>query len=125
MCVTSGTDPTPPAPALTGAPGPERGLPLLSPGVLLCVHMRAYMPLTEEMIHSRVQRLGSEQPAWVKATKEGKQGGMRWGPEAGCVLQSQLPHLEALMGITGFPGATGIQSPKGRDCFTMTIRCTQ
>lgn len=86
VCVTSGAVPTPPAPAYARAPGPERGLPLLSTSIRLCVHMRSHMPLTEEMIHSQVQRLGSEQPAWVKRTEERKQGGMRWGPEAGCVL---------------------------------------
>lgn len=81
---------------------------------VLCVHMGSYTPLTEEMIHSQVQRLGSEQPAWVKGTKERKQGGMRWGPEAGCVLQNHLPHLEVLVRITRFQGTTGVQPPKGR-----------
>lgn len=114
LCVTSGAVATPPAPAYGRAPEREGGLPLLSPCTLLCVHMRSYTPLTEEMIHSQVQRLGSEQPAWVKGTKERKLGGMRWGPEAGCVLQNHLPHLEALMGVTPFQGTIGVQSPMGR-----------
>lgn len=43
----------------------------------VCVHKHAHSPLTEEMIHTQVQRLGSEQPAWVKGTEERKQGGDR------------------------------------------------